>query len=505
MGILSVVLFSSSFTLVSQSIQHLILPTNYVGGDSINLIPIIGSKTYLEGDTNLILQDFITSDSSNLAVKQEVLEVEFGSLSLQNRTTNWSKGKEIIIKNQFGEYGIINTINKDKVTGANYFFELRRPHIDTVVFNLYAVKTNFQKDSLLFQSLFVNQSILSVPYIENGECFVILHNFQTGIGEIQKFDLTGALKVSRLIDYNNFNLSVDFSIDRYQLVEQSPLGNDKFQLTSFALREVVTLNKSDLSTVNRIGITSTIGAQLYSNYGFAGPVSSTQISDTSGIIIGGSCRILLANNTFDWQYYKCHLGWDSSVISFESFGDTTKLERAVSYQRVGNRDLFIATTDVPLVNLPYSATYRQTIVLLKTQNNIDSIRLFGSKNHLIRSVVSNSLDDLLLTSYFSNAWSDDSIFLQLTKIPIGILTSIREQELSRNVAIYPNPTRDFIYSDEFENGDVVQIFNQQGQLLKEERISFSNGIDVRFLRTGTYFFQLIRENKRQTVLFVKTE
>ncbi|MFT6200658.1 MAG: hypothetical protein ACJAQ2_002444, partial [Vicingaceae bacterium] len=39
----------------------------------------------------------------------------------------------------------------------------------------------------------------------------------------------------------------------------------------------------------------------------------------------------------------------------------------------------------------------------------------------------------------------------------------------------------------------------------EERINYSNGIDVRFLRTGTYFFQLIRENERQTVLFIKTD
>ena len=81
---------------------------------------------------------------------------------------------------------------------------------------------------------------------------------------------------------------------------------------------------------------------------------------------------------------------------------------------------------------------------------------------------------------------------------IGILAQIDstleipEFAVSANVTVYPNPTTAGIYFSGKENlvGETVSIFNNVGQLVREQKIASDHSVNLSELQTGIYFIQI---------------
>jgi hypothetical protein len=506
--LMSYLFLSLSPSSFSQVIQELTVPTNFRGNQANNYFPAFGLRLDIIDDSVLFVPGLVLGDSINRVSVVTELVIDISSFTIIRQDTVWTRGNKHLSVGLFNESGFGVFRFTDNFNGNNYLLEAEGFPGDTVFeFQLYNANSNFSKGALAFNRIFTNVKVQGGPLIYGNSIYVYLLELNGGFGRIERLDLSGNLLTSRTIDFSNYDITKDFNINRHGGI-QIYQPNDSF-ITSgfFGGYELVRLNRFNLETNALVGISQSIGATLFNNRDYRGARTYEYTVDASGVEMDGA---VASGSGFtapwDFQYFTCKVGWDSTLIFYNSFGDTLVDEVITAFERVGKKKYFTGTTNYSSLDYAYGQFYRAVPIIIADSTGIlDSISIYGQKNHKVTDLKIDKNQNLLIRSYFSNAWSDDSIFLQLTKIPIGILTSIREQKLSRNVAIYPNPTRDFIYSDEFENGDVVQIFNQQGQLLKEERISFSNGIDVRFLRTGTYFFQLIRENERQTVLFIKTE
>ncbi len=67
------------------------------------------------------------------------------------------------------------------------------------------------------------------------------------------------------------------------------------------------------------------------------------------------------------------------------------------------------------------------------------------------------------------------------------------------LAIYPNPAQESLAIDGIDEGDVIDVFNVEGRLVRKETAGFDRIIDVRGLPKGLYWVQCGRKG----VPFVK--
>ena len=81
---------------------------------------------------------------------------------------------------------------------------------------------------------------------------------------------------------------------------------------------------------------------------------------------------------------------------------------------------------------------------------------------------------------------------------IGILIQVNQQqlevkqlEISENIMVYPNPTSATIYFKTSENllNENVSIYNTNGQLVLESKITNDNSLDLNLLSSGIYLIQ----------------
>lgn len=100
-------------------------------------------------------------------------------------------------------------------------------------------------------------------------------------------------------------------------------------------------------------------------------------------------------------------------------------------------------------------------------------------------------DDLFALSRYSNAWTDDSIFTVITKIPNSFLIGIKEYNPKiTSVRVFPNPTMDLLKVDGAESGETYRVVSISGQLIQEGVINSDKAINVAALKQGSYILQL---------------
>ena len=54
-------------------------------------------------------------------------------------------------------------------------------------------------------------------------------------------------------------------------------------------------------------------------------------------------------------------------------------------------------------------------------------------------------------------------------------------------AIYPNPARESVFIDGLEEGEMIGVFNMEGQLVRSVKADSDRKIDVRGLPSGIYY------------------
>lgn len=78
------------------------------------------------------------------------------------------------------------------------------------------------------------------------------------------------------------------------------------------------------------------------------------------------------------------------------------------------------------------------------------------------------------------------------------------KDIAQNLRFYPNPVKDKLYFDDFENLSSARIYSISGSFIYQADIDYSNQcIDVRNINTGTYIIEVMIGEKRGVMKFVK--
>lgn len=202
------------------------------------------------------------------------------------------------------------------------------------------------------------------------------------------------------------------------------------------------------------------------------------------------------NVDYVMQTYYVEKAWDGTILNETTFGDTLIPENGycIDYDSVNNTTYLAGSA--PFRDPSFRAReFREVIIYRFNQYARDSIRLFGTKNHVPRVLeYDGKSGDLFLLSAYSNAWGNGASFFTVTKIPNFMLDLIEEGEVEADVYIYPNPAEDFITVEAFDQ-DVqkVEVYSQSGNKIK----TLSNPgekVDVSFLKSGIYVI-LVTDSK----------
>lgn len=117
-----------------------------------------------------------------------------------------------------------------------------------------------------------------------------------------------------------------------------------------------------------------------------------------------------------------------------------------------------------------------------------------------------------MTSSDNGAWGMNTpAFFSIDNFTTGQGVGIAENSSQQNINLFPNPASESInlhLSTEKSFYGTVNIFNSIGALVKTETIEFTSvenkyQIDIRDFNQGFYFIELIGDNKKQNIKFIK--
>ncbi len=505
--ILSLLLIACS-TLFGQNVVNMTLRTGFTGNDTNQLYPFINPHLSIFNDSMLLIR-YGTSDSLNLINSYNFTLARQSDLSNYTTVRSWKRDSLFVpIWGSIGEYGIESKILNDKKNSSEIIYDINfNPNDSDFTLNFYTIKNLIQKDSLFLSIPFRKQKPSVTPYIQDSTIIFITSSSQF-LYTIYSFNFSGQILSQRVIDFNNFILNDDFSVNLVDEITGHYSNDSLIILHLNGLYSIVVLNRYSLNTRASIFLNQQISIFLLNSFNYTGASALDYVIDSTGVHMGAYSHRFIASNIVDDQIFSCKLNWDSTLVYFKTFGDSTTDERAYAYTRSNNSDYLIGTfPSSPLY--PYAAAYKKNILLKSTNSAIDSIHFFGNKNHTgIDIVVNDNNGDVFFLSTFSEAWSNDSIFLQITKVPNAVLTSldkIPNEKKNRKVIVYPNPTSQFLHSSDFQIGDEFSIYDLRGRLVREDIIKKANQINMISLNNGTYILRLNKYSGTKSTIFMKTD
>jgi hypothetical protein len=496
----------SFYNVYSQTILNRSISTGYVAYDNNNLLPYIAPKLS-RFDDSLFLIEYASSDSANLQSNYNFELYTFNSLSLIDKNSVVERGAKLVpVSPNNQELGLPAGIIRDKINHESFIYEMDYSGQFRSNLRVYSVSNKIYKDSLVVSVSFNAESITAIPLINDSSIFLITTLTQS-IYKIYELDFGGQILNSRTIDFNAFDLNQDFNVQNVNQIYSHHKSDTLIVLPEIRSNFLVFLSTNSLRTIQKIGITSAMSAQLANNSDFAGAFNTDFYFDSSGVYFGGYSRIIDANLNFNEQYFECKLNWDSTLVYFNSFGDTLIDEQSYGFDRSSNWNYNVGSFPINAPFYPYRSANRTCLLTRSSQNLQDSIHLFGNYNHIGYDLLVDSISsNIILLSYFSEALTTDSIYLQLTKIPTAVLTTLdelRSEEKSQNILVYPNPVEDQLFSEYFEADMDYKIFDQSGRLLKRGTIDNQRSIELRKLQKGTYILQLQKGRAFDSVVIMK--
>ena len=85
------------------------------------------------------------------------------------------------------------------------------------------------------------------------------------------------------------------------------------------------------------------------------------------------------------------------------------------------------------------------------------------------------------------------------------LTNVKEQGISMEISIYPNPSSDILYLDYETNFDKFSVFDVTGkEVLSKTNNNHLRSLSLRGLKPGVYFLSVYKNEERRTIRFVKS-
>ncbi len=228
-----------------------------------------------------------------------------------------------------------------------------------------------------------------------------------------------------------------------------------------------------------------------------------------GVRCGGLGLLNHFEDPFDpwWEdeYYYAFRPWGDSIRLRQGFGPDSVNNVSYAFTYDESRETgFLAGSfpfDAPAF---YSPEEREILIYRFNEHGTDSIILYGEKNHVPLWVHADENSDLYVYSVYNEAWTTDSTYFLLTKIPGFAISLIERKETSPSIELYPNPARDYVYIDRLRDEVLeVELYSQGGQLLQQQKLPEAR-LDIAHLKPGLYILVVTNaQGQRSQVLLQK--
>lgn len=193
------------------------------------------------------------------------------------------------------------------------------------------------------------------------------------------------------------------------------------------------------------------------------------------------------------------LHWHKNIEnkSFETIKIGVQNIESITLKDINN-DGFLDIIGTALEN--YSSFDERIFYYLFNGNSFEkqyTIESLGSKQSLNRDLAIGDLNNDgkldIVSSY--------NFFLDKVKYFINSSTlSIEEEQLNKNITLYPNPSNEFISISGLKAKENYTIFNILGAKIDSGSILNKENINIKNLTSGTYFLQI---GKRKALTFIK--
>jgi hypothetical protein len=272
-------------------------------------------------------------------------------------------------------------------------------------------------------------------------------------------------------------------------------------------------NRIDLFDINSFSITSSLELswidriQLANSKRWGSTIALDYAHSSSGFSVCGILTKMIdlndPNSIQYLKYYSIDLDWSGNLLRSEEFGPENIDSRAYGVEIQDSIKYIIGSTQFSSASIK-AQEYRQVMLVRQSGVHRDSVLFFGNGNHVGLDVkVSGS--NIFVLSENSNVWTNDSVFVNVTKIPKGVFTSVKKIDSKiTSLTLYPNPTSQFIRFQNIKIGAEYKIFDMNGRVVDEGSVG-NNSVNVERLKSATYFIQLYDQNNflHRPIMFVK--
>ncbi len=509
-GILTVLI---SFTAFSQNaVNEITFPTGFLGnlqssGSNYLFFKEIGPNTiYLDyplnksgKSTDEIRRVFIDKTSFNI-IKD----------SLLYDATNPFYYNDTSFGSYFRSHSIYLTDDKDK---NNYNLNHYTDSNLVLHIEFYSTSTNFINDSLLFKSYdSISPIVKSDPFLYDSILYIYSSNFIGDTFYLKSYDFNGNLLNENEFFSDSNGISNEFSFFHLHRgpVAVFPPNDSLLIMQSPLTAQFMRINRFTLDTAGVVGPKDSAINYLFGNYFWAGYNTNEYRFFPNHYTIGANLShypfLNLSNFYEDFNYFTMDLDYDGNLLGYKDYGHDSIRNKSDNFEIIDDIT-FIVGSQPHSALFDYAQEYRQLLIYKDSANVVDSLFLYGNKNHkAVELIVDSITKDLFILSRFSNAWTDDSVYFQVTKVSNSIITSAKEVNPKQSsLVVYPNPTENWLNSDQFRYGTGYRIYNLKGQLIEERQIDASKQIDVAHLPQGNYILLLLEDGvpKARSFHFVK--
>ena len=500
-------LITTALLTVNSTYSQGIITRTFSSGYVTDTISLLQNRLVSINDSTLGYTNYETSNGREV---DYILEYNLNKidLSVSKTDTLWNRKNQNLSRFNIGDNqtmfgGYIKDEKHDNYLHTSFQTDSLGK---LIVYFRNAEKTRIKGDTL-FKITRSEQYVNSLPFVYDSSIYLYTVNYAVDSSFCSRYDYQGNLLAQRIDTYTGGsigNITVPFETMSGP-TQIHPLNDSILIFEDFSsFLSVYLVDRFTLDTTRQIGLSFMQRSNLFTAKMWLSIRPIGYSFDSLGITNFGTTSngVINIGNPF-LSIYKIRLDWAENVISMTDFGPSTIDTRARDFKEVNGCNYLLAMSPYSDVFFE-SPEYRQFLLIKDSPNKVDSIYFFGNKNHVGLNLVVDDNGDAFIMSQFSNAWSDDSLFYEVTKVPAQLLVSIQEQKLATSIKIYPNPTVDYLKSEVFKAGQEFQIYTANGLIMKSATINSDGIVDVQSLKPGTYFLQLLGKNgSSRATVFIK--
>ncbi|CAN0295172.1 unnamed protein product, partial [Ectocarpus fasciculatus] len=209
---------------------------------------------------------------------------------------------------------------------------------------------------------------------------------------------------------------------------------------------------------------------------------------------------------YDLQFYYATKSWGPDTAKPYMFGPAKISNRGYAFSIEKSSGTRLLAGSMPFDRYAFNATEPREILIYRfNDHGQDSILLYGAKNHVPIQLYPDSNGDLFILSTYTEAWTTDSTYYMLTKIPGFAISLIENHTTEAEIQLYPNPAHNYLRIDQLkEEALQLAFYTQGGQLVKEVEVE-SKEIDISSLKAGLYVVVLTNAQGQRSQLLLQVE